>query len=314
MLPAKEFMELCKDRWHGILPRVGIPAEFLKKTHGPCPMCGGKDRFRFDNKEGRGTWYCNQCGSGDGMSLLMKFNDWTYTQCYRAISPIVGHIDPVTEKPRTVEGNRESLNRVWRESFPILKGDPVDVYLTRRGVGLDRYPTVLRYHRELGYYENKKKTGTYAAMIARIVTEGKPATLHRTYLLNGLKAPVASAKKIMSPVRTIKGGAVPLFPAIDTLAVTEGIETALAVHKHFALPVWAAISEGGMQALVVPETVKEVLIFADNDASGVGQKAAQILASRMLEQGRRIEIHIPTTTGNDWLDECTDKGKEGIRG
>lgn len=314
MLPAKEFLEMCKGRWHGILPRVGIPAEFLKKTHGPCPICGGKDRFRFDDKEGRGTWYCNGCKAGNGIDLAIKFNDWTYTQAYKAIAPLIGHIDPVTEKPRSVEGNRESLNRVWQDSFPILKGDPVDVYLTRRGVGMDRYPAILRYHKGLGYYDNKKKTGTYAAMLARIFNEGKPATLHRTYLLNGSKAPVPSAKKIMSPVRTIKGGAVPLFPVIDTLAVTEGIETALAVNKHFALPVWAAISEGGMQALIVPETVREVLIFADNDASGVGQRAAQALAYRMKEQGKRVEIHIPTITGNDWLDEFTGKGKESVRG
>jgi putative DNA primase/helicase len=35
-------------------------------------MCGGKDRFRFDDKEGHGTWICTHCGAGDGFSLLMK--------------------------------------------------------------------------------------------------------------------------------------------------------------------------------------------------------------------------------------------------
>ncbi len=32
----------------------------------------GKTRFRFDDKEGRGTWICNHCGAGDGADLAMK--------------------------------------------------------------------------------------------------------------------------------------------------------------------------------------------------------------------------------------------------
>ena len=37
---------------------------------GTCPMCGGKDRFRFDDKGGRGTWICSQCGAGDEIELV----------------------------------------------------------------------------------------------------------------------------------------------------------------------------------------------------------------------------------------------------
>lgn len=45
------------------------------RHHGPCPVCGGKDRFRFDDKDGRGTWFCNQCEpqSGGGLLLLSRF-------------------------------------------------------------------------------------------------------------------------------------------------------------------------------------------------------------------------------------------------
>ena len=66
---------IAKGRWHEILPALGIPAKHLKDEHGPCPGCGGKDRFRFDDKEGRGTWVCSQGRSGppaagDGFDLL----------------------------------------------------------------------------------------------------------------------------------------------------------------------------------------------------------------------------------------------------
>lgn len=45
------------------------------RHHGPCPVCGGKDRFRFDDKDGRGTWFCSQCDpqSGGGLLLLSRY-------------------------------------------------------------------------------------------------------------------------------------------------------------------------------------------------------------------------------------------------
>ena len=38
--------------------------------HYPSSIFGGKDRFWFDNKNGRGTYICNQCGSGDCLELI----------------------------------------------------------------------------------------------------------------------------------------------------------------------------------------------------------------------------------------------------
>ncbi len=63
--------------WPRILPALGI--QVLKNRHQPCPVCGGSDRFRFDDREGRGTWYCNQCGAGDGLKLVEKvFGVWCF--------------------------------------------------------------------------------------------------------------------------------------------------------------------------------------------------------------------------------------------
>tara|TARA_R100000808_G_scaffold24871_1_gene58941 strand:- start:1816 stop:3705 length:1890 start_codon:yes stop_codon:yes gene_type:complete len=62
-------------RWRAILPTLGVPAGALVNKHGPCPGCGGKDRFRFDDEGGRGTWICSQGGgetiAGDGFELLV---------------------------------------------------------------------------------------------------------------------------------------------------------------------------------------------------------------------------------------------------
>ena len=58
--------QAAKGKWKGILLTLGIPAEVLVPKHGPCPLCGGKDRFRWDNKEGQGTYICNSCGAVTG--------------------------------------------------------------------------------------------------------------------------------------------------------------------------------------------------------------------------------------------------------
>ncbi|WP_315850429.1 primase-helicase zinc-binding domain-containing protein, partial [Yersinia massiliensis] len=58
-------------QWPVLLPALGINITAGGRAQ-PCPMCGGKDRFRFDNLQGRGTWFCNQCGGGDGLNLVEK--------------------------------------------------------------------------------------------------------------------------------------------------------------------------------------------------------------------------------------------------
>src|SRR5690348_13963485 len=56
-------VDRARGRWREILPCLGVETRYLTNKHGPCPLCGGKDRFRFDDKNGDGTYYCNQCGA-----------------------------------------------------------------------------------------------------------------------------------------------------------------------------------------------------------------------------------------------------------
>lgn len=89
--------------WQQTLVSLGIEAEFLRNRHGPCPGCGGKDRFRFDDKEGRGTFVCSQGGgevlAGDGYDLLQHVHGWSFKTAKEAIEDRVGIIP---SKPRMV--------------------------------------------------------------------------------------------------------------------------------------------------------------------------------------------------------------------
>ena len=66
------------------LSAVGVPSKALKNKHGPCPVCGGKDRFRFDDKGGTGSFYCSQCGPGDGIELVKRLHGLEFKGCSQA--------------------------------------------------------------------------------------------------------------------------------------------------------------------------------------------------------------------------------------
>jgi len=59
-----------------------LPGQFKKvgstgggEYHGPCPFCGGKDRFIVQPKgDNGGRWWCRQCGkSGDPLAFVMQY-------------------------------------------------------------------------------------------------------------------------------------------------------------------------------------------------------------------------------------------------
>ena len=67
----KEIRAAAQYRWPEIHATFGIDPRYLKNKHQPCPACGGKDRFRYDDKDGNGTFICSHYnnGAGDGFGL-----------------------------------------------------------------------------------------------------------------------------------------------------------------------------------------------------------------------------------------------------
>jgi putative DNA primase/helicase len=293
-------------RWPSVLAALGMEERFLRNRHGPCPLCGGKDRYRFDDKDGKGTWYCNGCGSGNGFELVRRFKGVSsFNDALDLVRAVMGHAaatPPRKSKERQERGaedEHKALRKMWRGSKPVEKGDPVDLYLRGRGLALDNYPTALRTHPSLPYCEDRKVVACYPAMLALVSgAGGEPVSIHRTYLHNGKKAPVPSPKKLVS--RTGTGIAVRLWEQTDTLCLTEGIETAIAVHLLTGKPVWASTSAGQLEAFTSP--VGELVVYADNDEKFAGQSAAFALAKRMAAQGVRVRVEIPPRPGTDWAD------------
>lgn len=334
-LDIPKIKELARMRWLAILLAAGISAEHLTKKHTACPMCGGRDRFRFTDKDGRGCFICNQCtpDGSDGFGLLAAYRQIDFIGAVRFVADYLGGAAVLAVAPdaaaiaeRQAREEREQRQAwekakaenfaLWSASFPISNGCTVALYLRHRGLSLNEYPKTLRFNASVPYWDTPcgklTKLGEFPAMIAAVQNpDGITIALHKTHLqANGHKAPVPSVKKWSAKSGDAKGAAVRLFPAAERMAVAEGIETALAVNAANGLPVWAAVSAYGMAALVLPEIVKDVVIFADNDENGTGQKAANQLAERLISEGRTVRVLLPSVAGVDWLDVLTAKDKK----
>lgn len=303
LLKAKTAQEAV-GRWPGILRALGIDPKYLQNRHGPCPICGGTDRYRFDDKEGRGTWFCSHCGSGDGFGLLMAACGWNFAEAAKEVDRVIGlvPVGPIHQE-RTDESKVQALREVWKASRAVIKGDPVWQYLNRR-TGIEVVSADIRFHPALRYVDDAQLVGTFPAMLALMrYPDGNAASIHRTYLTaDGRKADVPKPKKIMAG-KPLNSSAVRLGPVGRSLGIAEGIETALAASRRFSVPVWAATNATLLADWVPPAGVERVLIAGDNDPSWTGQAAAYALAKRLVRDGFAVEVRIPDVAGKDWADE-----------
>lgn len=294
--------ERCNGRWRTILPALGIHSRFLTGKNGPCPLCpGGRDRWRFDNKRGDGTWICTHCGAGQGIKLAMLFTGLPFKELAERIERIIGEAPrEIVRQERSETAKRAALNELWQSAKPVRAGDPVDLWFHHRGIGMSIYPNCLRTAAQVRY--SGPLVSFHPAMLATVAdSDGKPATIHRTYLTAaGRKAPVEKVR-MFCPGHVPPGGAVRLAAPGPTLGIAEGIETAFAAMRLFAIPVWAALNDGQLQKFKPPAATERLIICGDNDASGVGQAAAYALAARLAAR-LQVDVRIPDQVDTDWND------------
>jgi putative DNA primase/helicase len=302
--------ELARGRWPSILSALGVGSKYLTGKNVPCPMCGGKDRFRFTDWNQSGRYICNQCGNGDGADLVMKVNGWDFKRAAEEIEAVIGGCQPSSVTPvKDEQASREKKNKLWRSAKSVVRGDFVDMYLDRRGLRQDVYPRCLRAAESIYYHADIPSW--HPAMLAMVEdANGKPVNIHRTYLtLGGDKARLDPARKMM-PGELPDGSAVRLHEAGPVLGIAEGIETAFAASELFRIPVWAALSANQMARWFPPEGTDQVIVFGDNDKNFTGQRAAFELAGKLAGKLPNVRVEIPPTEGQDWNDILLEKRKK----
>ena len=294
--------DLARGRWPSILSQLGVEAKFLRNVHGPCPMCGGTKPFRFDDKGQRGTFICNHCGSGDGVMLVERFLGCDKREALRRVDEIIGAgqtmVDPASPEV-SPEQKVAWARQVWASGVSITKGDPVDLYLTHRGIGEPHaaYPASIRFVPACPY----GKGVSHPAMVSLITAPDRSIVgVHRTYLTADGRKIEGVSRKVLGSLP--EGAAVRTCAPQEVLGIAEGIETALSASALYQMPVWAALNSGALEKWTPPAECREVAIFGDHDDSFTGQAAAYALAKRLSRLGIRVSVILPAGPG-DWNDE-----------
>ena len=280
----------AEGRWYDILSAY-MPNEFLRNKHGKCPLCGGVDRYRWDNKKGNGEYFCSGCGAGSGIHLLSQHQDCSHAEAWKLVEKVVGSAAVAPKKDQT-----DQLQRVKNILETCNAGDDNDFvieYMRSRSL-TDVPESLLRGF----YWLNGSECH---AMIAKAAKGSKLVGVHATFIRDGVKVDrrmyaVADGAMVGSALRLQKlnGG--------DAIVIGEGIETSLSAGKITRLPAWAAMDAGKLEKVEIPDQIRRVVIAADNDASFTGQAAAYALAKRLKIAGKSVEVIVPITQGEDWND------------
>ena len=188
------------------------------ELQGPCPMCGGEDRFAIHKLKNR--WYCRQCvdpSSGDVIALVQATENLGYKQ---ALERITGRkaeapIDPKEAERRKkraadAKAKRErdeqryrqraidDAKKIIRQSVPLAPGGAVEQYFRIRGldkladaIAENRNKLWLReipaYHRMDSFKEGgktvRKQVDVCPAMVGEIYVPGAGVqAVHMTFL------------------------------------------------------------------------------------------------------------------------------------
>jgi putative DNA primase/helicase len=190
---------------------------------------------------------------------------------------------------------------LWNEAEPIA-GTPAPVYLESRGCAPASgalWPQDLGFHPACPF--SNFACPALIGLIRDVIT-GEPIGLHRTALSDdgASKRFMPSGLKPKMMLGRASRAAIQLHPAGSILALAEGIETALSAESIFKVPVWAALSAGGIGSFPVIYGIKRLFIFADNDPAGL--LAARKCRRRYEQAAVVVEVWRPTKPGSDWND------------
>lgn len=298
-------IDAAAGKWPMILRAFGLDQSCMQggTRHHKCPAGNGGEKFRLSDRNGSGSFFCNcsMDGKGGGFKLLECMTGRKFADLAKEVDDLIGNTPDRIAKP-DAKDPLPALRAIERKS--TKPAHHVTSYLEGRGLIT---PPTLRELEAIDYWNCGEIIGKFAAMAGKIVdVDCKPRSWHITYLQDGMKAPVDPARKVMPPDGNIRGCAIRLFPAAEHIGIAEGIETAIAAHMMFALPVWSCVSRGGVESFEPPAGVKAVTIYGDNDASFAGQAGAYKAAESLARKRIRVDVRLPETIG-DWADVWMSK-------
>jgi hypothetical protein len=270
---------------------------------GPCPICGGTDRFAINSL--KGVWHCRGCAKGgDVIELVRHLDGCGYRDAVERLGGEARPLMPAMPKPapRPASANSARAGELWRASVPIA-GTIAEAHLRSRGLDYaDPAGAVLRFHPRCPFGPG----ATHPCMVAvfRTIVGHKPVAIHRTAL-------TPEGRKIDRMTLGVVGGAAIKLSADEDvmtgLHVGEGIETTIAAMMMNFKPAWALGFAGAIRAFPVLSGIAALTVLVDHDqpdARGrqAGHEAARECAERWIAAGREVRSVVPRRLGADMAD------------
>lgn len=273
----------------------------MKRTEkrGDCPICGYKNAYSETiSRRGKRIGWCASCQDKEAIATYLHGQE---SGQYAGISASL--IQTRAEKAAKA---LERAQIIWSGAEPVRHDDPAGKYLTMRGIWWDKIgmPS-FRYRADCPHPDGRR----YPAMLAALLSvDGEIKGIHRTFLTHaGQKADLevkkASLGCMWGSSIWVKAGT----GNNQDVVIAEGIESAASASLICDLPAISAISAGNLASgLVLPASIRMVLIAADNDKPGL--VAAERAKERWQAEGRSVRI-IKCQAGKDFNDLLLESAK-----
>nr|WP_172960882.1 DUF927 domain-containing protein [Phytobacter sp. SCO41] len=303
-----EISTAARGRWPHILSALGITVP-AGHRHGACPKCGGTDRFRLDDKEGRGTWFCNQCGNGDGLDLIRLVTGKSVLEVSGLVAgtlsmPEAGN-KPVV--PARNEAVRKANGKARFHQLEKTSAQGETPYLTARG--LFGHVAAL-----LGHPVTVAGTGFPAGSLLLALTDIDG-------VITGGQLISPEGEKNLLPGSQLTGAFIaltdiPTNPP-EQVIITEGFATALTA--SLLSSGWVVAAVAATNLVRVAERIRQkwpdtrIVMAADNDLLDGKENTGRIWAEKAAKAVSGWVTLPPTRHKADWDDFRQEAGLERAR-
>ena len=236
-----------------------------------------------------GVWkdFADGHGGGDPISLYATINGLKQGEAKTQMAEELGLVgnsdyrdrDYRSRPDKTPEQRRDEARAIRDASIPALYSWG-QKYLQGRGITIPP-PTCLRYNPGI------------RALVALIqARDGSFSGIQRIYLTTDARGTWKRERRSLGPV---KGGAIRLTPAAETLHLCESLEDGLALLQMIGKETWAVPGAGFLADFEPPSEMRELILAPDHDKAGL--EAIKAAANRNL--GVAIRQLLPPV-GMDW--------------
>jgi len=270
-------------RWSEILMSVGglTGTQVQPKKYQGCPICGGKDRYNYDDYEGNGNYFCRGCDAGNGWTMLTKKLGIDFKDALQKVGEYLN---------MTPEG-KPVVKKATNTLAPIIPAPKKLKYKLGDKLALSNKDGTkeVNYSYEF-FWEWVDADGKIVGYIGRT----KKKITHQIYWTQkGWTQGSIGNKRPPFGMQSIKGK--------DTVLVVEGEKVWAKVNEY--VPDLGVVSwVGGSN---VPHMTdwrflhgKEVILFPDNDEQG--HKAADKIAEIINGNANVYKVNPPSDKPEGW--------------